>query len=201
MLGTYAKAAAALVPARRRLPFVAGGGGDDARRRARRARASRSTATTSPPTRASAGSALRDELPPTYPHMLAFPLHMELMTDGRFPFPASGSCTSRTASTVHRPLRAGEPLDLAVRATPVEPHPKGRTFSIVTEARVDDEVVWEETSTMLRRGGGSGDGEARHAAPRHEPPDGVGRVEAARRPRPPLRRRCRATATRSTCTR
>ena len=30
-------------------------------------------------------------MPPTYPHMLAFPLHMAIMTDGSFPFPAIGT--------------------------------------------------------------------------------------------------------------
>ena len=43
-------------------------------------------------------------------------------------------------------------------ATPLEPHPRGRTFTIVSEARVGDELVWEGVSTMLRRGGGSGAG-------------------------------------------
>ncbi|HWP33612.1 MAG TPA: hypothetical protein VNL97_07675, partial [Solirubrobacterales bacterium] len=32
------------------------------------------------------GFALRDTLPTTYPHMLAFPLHMAVMSDGSFPF-------------------------------------------------------------------------------------------------------------------
>ena len=33
---------------------------------------------------------LRDELPPTYPHVIAFPLAMELMTDSSFPFAVMG---------------------------------------------------------------------------------------------------------------
>jgi hypothetical protein len=60
----------------------------------------------------------------------------------------------RNRITVHRPALASETFDLSVRPTPIQPHPKGRTFSIVTEARVGDELVWEEESTMLRRGGG-----------------------------------------------
>src|SRR5262249_6524282 len=46
----------------------------------------------------------------------------------------------------------GETFDLRVSATPVEPHPKGRTFALVSEARVEGELAWEDRSTMLRRG-------------------------------------------------
>ena len=163
MLGTYAKAAAALVPGASRLPFVAGGGDDvpdvtltregvevDREHLAAYARV--------------CGFRLRDELPPTYPHILAFGLHMELMTDGRFPFPAVGLVHLSNRIEAGRPLNAGEPLDIEVRATSVEPHPKGRTFSIVTTV---NDGAWSETSTMLRRGGGSGE---RDGAKRSEPP-------------------------------
>src|SRR5687768_15603611 len=33
----------------------------------------------------------KDTVPVTYPHMLAFPLHMAIMTDASFPFPAVGT--------------------------------------------------------------------------------------------------------------
>src|SRR5215210_7823925 len=36
------------------------------------------------------GFTLRDSVPPTYPHILTFPLAMALMTDGSFPFPLMG---------------------------------------------------------------------------------------------------------------
>ena len=45
-----------------------------------------------------------------------------------------------------------------MRPTPLQPHPKGRTFSLVTEARVGEELVWESESTMLRRGKGDANG-------------------------------------------
>jgi hypothetical protein len=96
-------------------------------------------------------------LPATYLHIKAFPMHMQLMTDGRFPFPAVGLVHLSNRIVVHRPVRVGETFDLVVRATPIEPHPKGRTFALVSEARVDGELVWEDFSTMLRRGGGSPD--------------------------------------------
>jgi acyl dehydratase len=49
-------------------------------------------------------------------------------------------------------------MALRVWPTQLEPHPRGRQFSIRTEASVDGEVVWEEVSTNLRRGGRGGDG-------------------------------------------
>jgi acyl dehydratase len=154
-LSLYARAAAPLVPGASRLPFVGGGGGSvpdlelalddvavDQDRLAKYAQVCEFR--------------LSDTLPATYPHMLAFPLHMALMTDSSFPFPAVGLVHLENAITQHRPIATTERLSLRVRPTAVEPHPKGRQFSIVSEARVGDELVWEDVSTMLRRGGGSG---------------------------------------------
>jgi acyl dehydratase len=106
------------------------------------------------------GFALRDTLPATYPHVLAFPLHMAVMADGSFPFGAVGLVHVENRIVQHRPIGIGEQLTLRVRPTKLEPHPKGRTFSIVSEARVGSELVWEDVSTMLRRGGGSGEDKA-----------------------------------------
>jgi acyl dehydratase len=110
------------------------------------------------------GFRLRDELPPTYPHVLAFPLHMALMTDRRFPFPVIGLVHIANRITQHRPIGTGEKLEIRVRATKLEPHPKGRQFDLITEARVGSELVWDSASTNLRRGGSGGD----DARPRRE---------------------------------
>jgi acyl dehydratase len=100
------------------------------------------------------GFGLRDTLPATYPHMLAFPLQLKLMTDPGFPFPAIGLVHIFNRITQHRPLRAGERFSLRVWAEPVQPHPRGRQVSLRTEARVGEELVWDEVSTNLRRGAG-----------------------------------------------
>ena len=154
MLGLFARAGASLVPGAGRLPWFGGGGGEvpDA--------ALTMTDVAVDPARLAAydrvcGFGLSDVLPPTYPHMLAFPLHLALMTSGTFPLPAIGLVHIANEITAHRPIRAQERLSLRVWATPLEPHPRGRQFTIRTEARVDGELVWEEASTNLRRGGGS----------------------------------------------
>jgi hypothetical protein len=104
------------------------------------------------------GFRVRDELPPTYPHMIAFPLQMQLMTQRSFPFPVIGLVHVRNQIVQKRPLRADEPLTVSVHAQNLEQVEKGLSFEMVGEARVGDEPVWNSVSTYLRRGGGSGAG-------------------------------------------
>lgn len=154
-LPIYARAGLGAIPGSGRLPFLAGGGGDvpetvfeldrvtvDLDRLAAYCRV--------------CGFALRETLPATYPHILSFPLHMALMTDSSFPLPAIGLVHFANEITQKRPIRVGEELSLRVRSTKLEAHPKGRTFTLVTEARVGGEVVWESRSTNLQRGGSGG---------------------------------------------
>jgi hypothetical protein len=102
------------------------------------------------------GFRLTDELPATYPHLLAFPLQIKLMAGGDFPFPLVGSVHVANRITQTRPLRVGEKLDLRVHLENLRDHPRGRQFDMVGEALVDGEVVWTDVSTYLRRGGGEG---------------------------------------------
>lgn len=155
ILPLYARAAAPMIPGASLLPFVPGRGSEipevelvledvrpDAEKVAAYARV--------------CGFALRDSLPPTYPGVLAFPLHMAVMADGRFPFGAVGLVHVENRIEQRRPVGLAEELTIRVRPTGLEPHPRGRTFSLITEATVDGELAWESTSTMLRRGGGEG---------------------------------------------
>jgi acyl dehydratase len=166
ILPLYARAIAPLLPGASRLPWVAGSGGEipdselvlsevqiDPEHVADYER----VCGFSPRGSSAGGSTVRgssagDELPATYPHLLAFPLHLALMTDGRFPLGAIGLVHVGNRITQHRPIRLGERLELRVHATPLEDHPRGQTFSIVSEARAAKELVWEELSTMLHRG-------------------------------------------------
>ena len=102
------------------------------------------------------GFRLADELPATYPHLLAFPLQIKLMAGGDFPFPLVGSVHVANRITQVRPLRLDERLDLRVHLENLRDHPRGRQFDMVGEALVDGEVVWTDVSTYLRRGGGEG---------------------------------------------
>src|SRR4051794_4002063 len=96
----------------------------------------------------------KDTLPLTYLHMLAFPLHMTVMTDRDFPFPAMGTVHLENSITQHRRVTASETFDVAVWAEALRTHPKGRVFDLRTEISTGGETVWEEVSTYLRRGHG-----------------------------------------------
>ena len=104
---------------------------------------------------------LRDQLPATYPHMLAFPLQLSLMTDPSFPFAPLGLVHVSNRVEQHRPLDAAERLRLNVWASPLESHPSGTQVTLCSEARVDEELlVWEERSAYLKRAGSTGGGSA-----------------------------------------
>jgi len=98
------------------------------------------------------GFGVKASLPLTYPHMLAFPLHMQLMTDGDFPFPVIGLVHVENSITAHRAISAAEKLEVSAQAQDLRPHAKGRAFDVRSEVRSGGELVWEETSTFLRRG-------------------------------------------------
>jgi hypothetical protein len=77
------------------------------------------------------GFRLTDTLPPTYPHVLAFPLHLQLMTDDDFPFPAAGMVHIRNVVTTN---------------------PKGAQLDLVAEVSAGGAPVWSSRSTYLSRG-------------------------------------------------
>jgi acyl dehydratase len=168
MLPLFARASLAVIPGAGKLPWVSGGGGEVPDHALTRA------GVAVDPDRLAAydrvcGFDLSDTLPPTYPHMLAFPMHLALITDGRFPLAAMGLVHIANSITVHRPLGATEALSLRVWATPLAPHPRGRQFTVRTEARVGEELVWEESSTNLSRGEPLANGGAARP-PSSEPP-------------------------------
>ena len=154
MLPLFARAGAAMIPGSSYLPFLGGGGRDVPDLTLRL------TDVAIDPDRVAAydrvcGFDYSDVLPPTYPHMLAFPLQLSLMTDGSFPFGAIGLVHIYNRIVQHRSIRASEKLEITVSATPLEDHPRGRQFSLHSEVRAGDELVWEEVSTNLKRGRGS----------------------------------------------
>lgn len=159
ILPLYARAAAPLLPGASKLPFVGGGGGElpDLELALEKVQVDRGHLAAYAHV---CGFSLRDALPATFPHVLAFPLHLALMTDSRFPFGAIGLVHLSNRIVQHRPLDLSEPLELRVRLTPLRPHRSGRAFTIVSEARAEGELVWEDHSTMLRRGRSTGEGAA-----------------------------------------
>ncbi len=91
-------------------------------------------------------------LPPTYPHIMAFTLQLQLLTAHHFPFPLLGLVHLHNEIQVHRPLGGIDGLRFAVYADNLQPHAKGGTFDLVTEAEDGLGLLWRETSRMLVRG-------------------------------------------------
>jgi MaoC dehydratase-like protein len=113
------------------------------------------------------GFRIADRLPPTYLHVVAFPLALALMTERSFPFPLLGMVHIANRIEHRRGLGAGERPALRVWAENMRPHRRGRQLDLVAEATLDGAVRWREVSTYLHRGEGSGDG--RRGDERDEP--------------------------------
>jgi hypothetical protein len=94
-----------------------------------------------------------DVLPPTYPHIVAFPLAVRIMAERAFPFPLLGLVHIGNEIVQHRPIGAEEPLTVRVRAQALEPHDRGTQFEMAAEARVGEELVWSSRNVYLRRHG------------------------------------------------
>jgi len=163
ILPLYARAALPMIPGASLLPFVPGGGGEIPEGLDLELIGVTAEAADVAAYARVCGFSLRDTLPPTYPHMLAFPLHMAVMSDGSFPFGAVGLVHVENSIAQKRPIGIDEEMTIRVRPTKLQPHPKGKTFSLETEVLVDGEIVWESTSTMLRRGSSNGDGKGKQA--------------------------------------
>jgi acyl dehydratase len=92
-----------------------------------------------------------DALPPTYPHVLGFPLAMRLMSGLRFPLPLLGLVHTSVEITRRAPLAATGEYELMVYVEELVPHRRGTEAAVVTEMRAGGEVVWESRSTYLAR--------------------------------------------------
>jgi acyl dehydratase len=150
VVGTLVKAALPSIPVVNRLPGVRKTGGDPSLLHEVRT----ATVTREQVRRYAAvcGFPDKDVAPLTFPHVLAFPLHMAVMTSPQFPFPAIGTVHIANVVTQHRPVTLGETLTLEVHTSEVRPHPKGSVVDFLASAHVEGETVWESTSTYLRRG-------------------------------------------------
>ena len=90
-------------------------------------------------------------MPVTYPHILAFPLHMELLVSDSFPFPLLGLVHVRNEITQYRAIGNLEAMDLECVMGEPRTTAKGKEFDITTYAHVGGQLVWESVSTMLYR--------------------------------------------------
>lgn len=98
------------------------------------------------------GFRVRDVLPPTYLHVLSFPLAVQVMVAPGFPLALPGLIHVGNVIEQRRAVRADEPITLRVRATDLRGHQAGTQVDLLSEAHVGNESVWRERGTYLRRG-------------------------------------------------
>ncbi|MFF6997991.1 MaoC family dehydratase [Streptomyces sp. NPDC008313] len=107
-----------------------------------------------------------DALPLTYPHVLAFPLAMRLMAERAFPLPLLGLVHTSIEITRRAGTSTAEEYELGVHVEGLAPHRRGTEATVVSEARVAGQLVWESRSTYLARHKAAG---AAHGAPGEAP--------------------------------
>ncbi|WP_374590070.1 MaoC family dehydratase [Aquabacterium sp.] len=98
------------------------------------------------------GFRMSQGVPPTYPHMLAFPLQMKLMCSPAFPWSVMGLVHLGNTIEQHRALAPGQKLDVEVATGELIAHDKGQVFSLLSRATRNGELVWESASYYLRMG-------------------------------------------------
>lgn len=91
-------------------------------------------------------------VPLTFPHVLAFPLHLMMLTDPSFPWSALGVVHLSNGVRLRRPLAAGQNLRIEVECGPLVPHQKGQAFTLHTRIYRRGEAVWDGDSVYLKRG-------------------------------------------------
>jgi hypothetical protein len=104
-------------------------------------------------------------LPATYPHVLAGRLQLAVLGCEAFPVRLLGMVHLRNEIAQYREPTASDRLTIRVRAKDCRETGRGQEFDLETRLLCGDELVWMETSTMLARSGGQGDGSTAHEDP------------------------------------
>nr|WP_090687573.1 MaoC/PaaZ C-terminal domain-containing protein [Paraburkholderia phenazinium] len=91
-------------------------------------------------------------VPLTFPHLLAFPLHLVMLTDAAFPWPALGLVHLANHVRLRRSLAYNEILRVEVEFGALLRHDKGQAFVLHTRLYRRGEAVWDGDSVYLKRG-------------------------------------------------
>jgi acyl dehydratase len=91
------------------------------------------------------------ELPITYPHVLATPVHLAMIACEAFPVSLLGVVHTRNRIVQHRPLHVDDTGRIHAWLEGHRETARGQEFDLQTEVRAGDETVWAETSTFLAR--------------------------------------------------
>ena len=92
-------------------------------------------------------------LPLIYPHLLAMPLHMAMLTHKTFPLALMGLVHVANRITLHTPIPTDATLELHCRIDGIQPTERGQSFDIHTRVCIEGVTVWQEQSTFLAASG------------------------------------------------
>lgn len=88
-------------------------------------------------------------LHPCLLHILAFPLHIMLMTRADFPFKLLGLIHVSNQIRQFCPIKHHDRMHITCFLTDIQPHPKGWIFTLQSEVRVKDQLCWQGKSINL----------------------------------------------------
>ena len=92
-----------------------------------------------------------DYLPITYPHVLATPLHLQILSHEAFPARAMGMVHIENTITRYGSIPNQEILSIRCFIEGHKETDVGQLFAMNTVVSTRDSVVWEEVSTLLAR--------------------------------------------------
>jgi len=90
-------------------------------------------------------------VPIAFPHVLATPLHLGMLSSDLFPLNLLGVVHTRNRIVQRRPLTPDDIADIYARISGDKVTERGQELRLQTEARVRGETIWAETSTLLAR--------------------------------------------------
>jgi len=92
-----------------------------------------------------------DELPITYPHILATPVHLAMIACEAFPVSLLGVVHVRNRIVQHRPLHVHDAGSIRSWLEGYRETSRGQELDLQTQVQIGSDVVWSETSTFLAR--------------------------------------------------
>lgn len=90
---------------------------------------------------------------PCFPHIMAFPLHMQLMLEQGFPFSPVGLVHINQQVVQYQAIEQQDELSINCQFGSLEKHEKGWVFSILTDVYCNNVKVWSGKSDILYRSG------------------------------------------------
>src|SRR5262245_47542060 len=101
--------------------------------------------------RALTGAAPSDYLPVAYPHVLATPLHLAMLSSKAFPVRLMGLVHLRNHIEQHRPVRSDETGSIRTWVDGRRDTDRGQEFDVHSELVIEGRAVWSEICVFMAR--------------------------------------------------